>query len=149
MSSTTETTATVKSFLSNKMYDALHLLAMIILPAVGAAYFALAQLWKFPDGAEVVGTIVIIDTFLGAVLGFSSAQYNAGTGTVGNMIVDTSDPNAFKLHLELTNSVQEIAGMKSITFSVVPTTGAVSVSTADSASTTPPETDVDTSTSQV
>ena len=146
MSNTVDTTATVKSFMSNKTYDVLHFIAMIVLPAVGTAYFALAQIWKFPDGPEVVGTIVIIDTFLGAILGFSNAVYNTGTGTVGQMIVDTTDPNAYKLHLELTNSVDEIAGMKSITFAVVPTTTGV---TPVSVSTTPSETEVNTSSSQV
>jgi hypothetical protein len=146
VSTTVDTSTTVKSFMSNKMYDILHFIAMILLPAGGAAYFALAQLWHLPAGIEVVGTIAIIDTFLGAVLGFSSAQYNAGSGTVGQMSVDTTDPNAFKLHLELTNTIQEIAGMKSITFTVAPTNTGV---TPVSVSTTPTDTSADTSASQV
>jgi hypothetical protein len=62
--------------MSNKVYDILKWIAQYFLPAVGALYFALAGVWGFPHGEEVVGTIAAIDTFLGVVLGISSAQYN-------------------------------------------------------------------------
>ena len=39
-------------------------------------YFALAGTWDLPYGEEVVGTITAVDTFLGVVLGISTAQYN-------------------------------------------------------------------------
>lgn len=61
--------------LSNKAYDILKWVAQIALPALGALYFGLAQIWGFPYGEEIVGTIAVIDTFLGALLGISSAQY--------------------------------------------------------------------------
>lgn len=51
-------------------------IAMYLLPATGTLYFALAGIWGFPYGEEVVGTITAIDTFLGVVLGISTAQYN-------------------------------------------------------------------------
>lgn len=62
--------------LSNKVYDALKWIALILLPAVSALYFGLSQIWGFPYGEEIVGTISIIDTFLGALLGISTANYN-------------------------------------------------------------------------
>lgn len=62
--------------LSNKVYDVLKWVALILLPAVGALYFGLSQIWGFPYGEEIVGTISIIDTFLGALLGISTANYN-------------------------------------------------------------------------
>lgn len=61
--------------MSNKVYDVLKYIAMIVLPAVGALYFGLASIWALPYGEEVVGTITVVDTFLGALLGLSSAQY--------------------------------------------------------------------------
>lgn len=64
--------------LSNKVYDVLKFIAQIFLPALGTLYFALAGIWGFPYGEEVVGTIMAIDTFLGALLGLSSANYNKG-----------------------------------------------------------------------
>ncbi len=62
--------------LSNKAYDVLKWIALYLLPAAGTLYFALAGIWKFPYGEEVVGTITAIDTFLGVLLGISTAQYN-------------------------------------------------------------------------
>lgn len=61
--------------LSNKTYDALKWIAMYLLPALGTLYFALAGIWKFPYGEEIVGTITALDTFLGVLLGISTAQY--------------------------------------------------------------------------
>ena len=62
--------------MSNKVYDVLKYIALIVLPALGTLYFALAKIWGFPYAAEVVGTISAVDAFLGAILGISTAQYN-------------------------------------------------------------------------
>ena len=62
----------------NKVYDILKWVALILLPAVGALYFGLSQIWGFPYGEEIVGTISIIDTLLGALLGISTMNYNKG-----------------------------------------------------------------------
>lgn len=61
--------------LSNKVYDALKWIAMYLLPAAGTLYFALSGIWGLPYGEEVVGTITAVDTFLGVILGISTAQY--------------------------------------------------------------------------
>ncbi len=61
--------------MNNKTYDLLKWIAMYLLPAAGTLYFALAGIWGFPYGEEVVGTITAVDAFLGAVLGISSAKY--------------------------------------------------------------------------
>ena len=66
----------MKSLLSNKQYDILKWIALILMPAIGTAYFALARIWGFPYGEQIVGTITVIDTFLGAILGISTKQYN-------------------------------------------------------------------------
>lgn len=61
--------------MSNKIYDILKRIAQMILPALGTLYFALSQIWGFPCGEQVVGTVTAVDAFLGAVLGLSSAKY--------------------------------------------------------------------------
>ena len=61
--------------ISNKTYDTLKWVAQYLLPATGTLYFALAGIWGFPYGEEVVGTITAVDTFLGVLLGISSTQY--------------------------------------------------------------------------
>ena len=70
--------------MSNRVYDILKFIAQIVLPAIGALYFALAKIWGLPYGTEFVGTIAAIDTFLGACLGISTAQYNAKEVSDGN-----------------------------------------------------------------
>ena len=66
--------------LSNKGYDVLKWIAMYLLPAVGTLYFALSGIWGFPYGEQVVGTITAVDTFLGVILGISTATYNKREG---------------------------------------------------------------------
>ena len=65
--------------LSNKVYDVLKWIALIIFPAVGTLYFALAGIWGFPYAEQVVGTITAIDTFIGALIGVSTTTYNKKT----------------------------------------------------------------------
>lgn len=62
--------------MSNRVYDILKWIALIFLPALGTLYFGLARIWGLPFGEEIVGTITIVDTFLGALLGISTATYN-------------------------------------------------------------------------
>lgn len=66
--------------MSNRTYDILKWIALILLPAIGTLYFALAGIWGLPYAEQVVGTITAVDTFLGALLGIASAQYNAVDG---------------------------------------------------------------------
>ena len=61
--------------LSNRVYDILKWVAMYLLPAAGTLYFALAGIWGLPYGEQIVGTITAVDTFLGVLLGISTAQY--------------------------------------------------------------------------
>lgn len=62
--------------MNDKLYDVLKWIAMILLPALGTLYFALAGIWGFPYAEQVVGTVTALDTFLGVILGISTAQYN-------------------------------------------------------------------------
>lgn len=66
----------MKTILTDKTYDVIKWVALILLPAMGSLYFGLAGIWNFPYGEQVVGTITVIDTFLGAILGISTVQYN-------------------------------------------------------------------------
>ena len=57
--------------MNDKIYNILKYVAMIALPAIGTLYAALAGICD-----QVVGTILAVDTFLGALLGISTASYN-------------------------------------------------------------------------
>ena len=61
--------------MSNKVYDALKWIALIVLPALAVLYGTLAGIWGLPFGEQIPDTITAIDLFLGVVLGVSNATY--------------------------------------------------------------------------
>lgn len=62
--------------MSNKVYDILKYLTIVVLPALGALYSGLSKIWGLPYSDAIPETILCICTFLGAVLCISTAQYN-------------------------------------------------------------------------
>ena len=69
--------------ISNKLYDILKWLVIIVLPAVATLYSAMSNVWGWPYSEEIVTTITAVDTFLGAVLCISTATYNKGVQNNG------------------------------------------------------------------
>ena len=61
--------------MSNKVYDILKFIAQIVLPALATFYVTIASLWELPYPEEISGTVMAIDTFLGAILMISSNKY--------------------------------------------------------------------------
>lgn len=61
--------------MSNKMYDILKWIAQIVLPAIATFYVTIASLWNLPFPEEISGTVMAIDTLLGAMLMISSENY--------------------------------------------------------------------------
>ena len=78
--------------MSDKTYDLLKKLAQVVLPALGTLYYAVAEIWGFSFGEEVVATIIAIDTFLGVLLDISSARYYKDKQMEENN-ADTEVPN--------------------------------------------------------
>lgn len=62
--------------MNSRVYDVLTYIAAIILPALSALYAALAGIWGLPYAVEITGTIMAIDTFLGALLKVSKSKYD-------------------------------------------------------------------------
>ena len=66
--------------MSNKVYDILKIVAIVILPLISATYIALSKIWGFGFGAEIDQTIQIIiaaiNTVLGLALVKSSSDYH-------------------------------------------------------------------------
>lgn len=62
--------------LSNKLYDVLKWVVLIVIPALTVCYCALAKVWAWPYADEIAKTSAAICTMLGAILGISTAQYN-------------------------------------------------------------------------
>ena len=105
--------------LSNKAYDRMKYVAQIFLPAVGALYFGLAQIWGLPYAEEIVGSITVIDVFLGAVLLLSTKQYdNSSAKYDGNLIFDEEDPDRRVLRFEVDAPLEDIAMKENLTIKV-------------------------------
>lgn len=91
-----------KVMLSDGAYSFGKKLVQIYLPATSAAYFGLAGVWGLPYVAQVIGTIAVLSTFFGVVLGISSKQYDSSDaafdGTVG--LVENNEGTAVKFSLD-------------------------------------------------
>lgn len=108
-----------KPFLGSALYDFLKQSSLVYLPAVSAAYFALDKVWGgLPYVEQVIGTIAVIEIFLGAVLGFSKAQYNkSGAAYSGSIDVNqTEDETTARVQIDKT--AEELAGKDSVTLKV-------------------------------
>jgi hypothetical protein len=104
--------------LNSRVYDALKYLAQIVLPGAGTAYFALAGLWNLPNANQVVGTLVIIDTFLGALLNLSSKAYeSSGAKYAGSINVEETDATK-SYSLSLDDHPDVLDGKDEVTFKV-------------------------------
>lgn len=65
-----------KTLLSNRAFDILKWCCIIVLPALATLYRGLGTIWNLPYLEEIPQTIIVIDAFLGALLGVSTIQYN-------------------------------------------------------------------------
>jgi len=61
--------------MTSKTYDRFKFVALVVLPALGALYFGVAQVWGLPYAEQVVGTITVLDTFLGILIKTQSTTY--------------------------------------------------------------------------
>ena len=69
--------------LSNKVYDILKWITLVVLPALATFYMALAQSWNLPYPTEIAATIAALDLFLAALLGVSSSNYKIRVAILG------------------------------------------------------------------
>ena len=106
--------------MTNKVYDILKFIAQIVLPAAGTLYFALAGIWGFPYGEQVVGTIAAIDAFLGAMLGISSVQYYKDGKDIDGTITIEGDPNGGNIMLSVSDdiSIEDVIAKQNMKFTV-------------------------------
>lgn len=106
--------------IKGKLYDVLKFLAQVVLPALGAAYFALAGIWGLPAAEQVVGTIVVVDTFLGAILHLSSTAYNKNEVAQGTInVFPNADKTGKVFQLEVDGDPEEeLEGKEKAVFKV-------------------------------
>ena len=62
--------------MSNKTYDVLKWVALVVLPALTTFYAVLAGIWGLPFAEKIPATIAAVDALLGALLGVSAVKYS-------------------------------------------------------------------------
>lgn len=104
---------------NEKTYKFLKFVAQIFLPALGAMYFGLAQIWGLPKAEEIVGTITVIDAFLGVILGLSSNVYNKSDLKYGGAIEVEQHADGMKTFtLEVSGDPQELDQQDEVLFKI-------------------------------
>lgn len=105
---------------NDKVYQALKFVAQIGLPAIGALYFSLAQIWGLPKAEEFVGTVTVVDTFLGVLLGLSSASYNASDKKYdGQMNIHEDGSGRMLFELDVSKDPEVLGQKDEVAFKVV------------------------------
>lgn len=110
-----------KFALNNTVYDVAKFVTTILLPALTTLYLTLAQIWNWPYTTEVALTSAAIVTFLGVVLGISTASYNnsLSKGKDGTIELDFSNPTKETVVTELKTPFIDVQGKKNIILKVV------------------------------
>lgn len=70
----------MKILLTNRTYDVLKWIVMIVLPALTALLTAVGEIWAIGDMPRVVLTLNAATAFLGAIIGVSTAAYRKSDG---------------------------------------------------------------------
>ena len=104
--------------LSDKTYKILEYVARIVLPALGTLYFAVASIWNLPYATEVVGTIVAVDVFLGALLGIAMKNYDATAKYAGAIDVTTDKSGKTIFSLQLNGQPEDLLTLPNANFKV-------------------------------
>lgn len=105
--------------ITNKLYNFLKWFTTIFLPAVGALYFGLAQIWDFDRIVGVNGTINAIITFLGILLNISSRKYSKVVNTPdGDLIINEVDGEKFPM-LGVNGSLEAMTSKRKVILQVV------------------------------
>lgn len=113
------TTVDHKSFLSDKIYSVGKKVVQVILPAIGSLYFGLSSLWGFPYTEKILGTLALVETFLGVVLGLSSIQFDkSGAAYDGTMVITKPENGPRLFSMEIEGDPVELIDKKSVTFKV-------------------------------
>ena len=111
-------TPAMTPFLNDVWYTRLKWVAQILLPALGTLYFALAGALGLPAAEQVVGTILAVDTFLGAVLGISAKQYEKSGARFDGSIVVAENDNSLVHRLELDTPPEDLGAKNEVVLKV-------------------------------
>lgn len=61
--------------MTNKLYDILKWVTLVVLPATTTLWLALAAIWSWPYAEAIGATLTAITAFMGTILGVSAIKY--------------------------------------------------------------------------
>lgn len=101
--------------LSNGFYDFLSYLTKYILPGLGTLYFGLARIWDFPYGEEVIGSLVLVEAFLGIVIGLSQRTYQGA----GEIVFKPDEEGVLRPSIAANYPLEDLDSGKSVQMTVI------------------------------
>lgn len=102
--------------ITNKSYDIIKWIVVIVIPAVITLYSTLGGIWDFPYVQEITGTLAAIDVFLGVIMKISSVSYNKEYD--GILHVDTVNDEATDKYLFEVDDLDQLANKDRITLKI-------------------------------
>ena len=103
---------------SGKLYEFLKWAVLIALPAFSSLYFGLSEIYNWSNATQVVGTLALVTTFLGVLLGVSTKNFNSSDAKYDGVIDMQVDPSTGKLiyGLELNDDVSTLVDKSQVMF---------------------------------
>lgn len=111
--------------LSEKVYNTLKWITMVLLPALAAFYIMVSDTWGLPNSEQVAATIASVIVFLGIFLQINSAQFKLRLAQV----IESDTLARLKLKLVLSNEMYDT--IKWITTIFMPAVTVLYVALAD------------------
>lgn len=102
--------------ITNKVYDVIKWIVVIIIPAIITLYSSLASIWGFPYAEQITATLAAIEVFLGVVMKISTASYNKTYD--GVLHVDTVSDEETDRYLFEVNDLDNISNRDKITLKI-------------------------------
>lgn len=117
----TDTTAPKDALLTNAQYDLLKKIVQLGLPALGALYAGLSELWGLPYGQQIVGTLALLTVFGGVILGFSSRSFaDSEYKYDGEVVVTETNDGRPAYDFQTSAPIRDLASKRELIFKVQP-----------------------------
>lgn len=103
---------------NDKIYDAVKNGAMVVLPAAGALYAALATVWGWPNAESVVGSVAAVNVFLGVLATVLKRKYDGAASKYdGSLELSETDEKQL-FQLVLNDAPEALKGKDEVVFQV-------------------------------
>lgn len=99
-----------KGLLPDSLFNTFRFFVEVILPGVGALYFALAEIWNLPNAAQVVATLSAVAVFLGLFVNYARIKHSEVNENLvdGELVIDLNDPMKDTYSIEIHRPLGEL-----------------------------------------